>query len=321
MMSGLFDVVCVGVVTVDALALVERYPGADERVVGEAVSISGGGPAANAAVVLARQGLSVSFVGRVGRDSSGDHAIHLLASEGVDVSGVLYDETVQTQASCIVVSKDTQSRAISTLAIPPLPPIEQFGLRAGEVIASARWVHTDHLGFAPIARFLRPLDKAKRPRLAVDAGNPVPELDVALLDLYVPTTESLVREFGCEHTPDGVNAAAAKALAAGAAAVVATNGRHGSIAWWRDGFAPGQIGGRVEVPAFQGIPIRSTLGAGDVFHGALLSSLCRGCDWKAALTQANATAALSCRALDGRSAVPALDELMTYVSSAAPSVA
>jgi sulfofructose kinase len=63
-----FQVVCVGVVTIDALALVDRYPAADERVVGDQVSIVGGGPAANAAVVLARQGIPVAFVGRVGAD-------------------------------------------------------------------------------------------------------------------------------------------------------------------------------------------------------------------------------------------------------------
>lgn len=313
MSSSSFKVVCVGVVTVDALSLVDRYPAADERVVGEEVIVSGGGPAANAAVVLARQGVPVAFVGRVGADATGEQALRLLASEGVDVSGVLRDPNVPTQASCVIVSKSTQTRAISTLAVPPLPALEAFGERAIELIANAQWVHTDHLGFAPVAAYLKRAGRPTLPRLAVDAGNPVPGLDLSLLDLYVPTTESMVREFGLEHTPAGIAAAAAKALAAGAQAVVATNGRHGSSAWWSERFAPGQAPGRVDVSALDGVTIRSTLGAGDVFHGALISALCRGCDWAAALTQANATAALSCRGLDGRSAVPTLEELRQYV--------
>lgn len=313
MSSSSFKVVCVGVVTVDALSLVDRYPAADERVVGEEVIVSGGGPAANAAVVLARQGVPVAFVGRVGADATGEQALRLLASEGVDVSGVLRDPNVPTQASCVIVSKSTQTRAISTLAVPPLPALEAFGERAIELIANAQWVHTDHLGFAPVAAYLKRAGRPALPRLAVDAGNPVPGLDLSLLDLYVPTTEAMVREFGLEHTPAGIAAAAAKALAAGAQAVVATNGRHGSSAWWNERFAPGQAPGRVDVSALDGVTIRSTLGAGDVFHGALISALCRGCDWAAALTQANATAALSCRGLDGRSAVPTLEELRQYV--------
>jgi sulfofructose kinase len=53
----------------------------------------------------------------------------------------------------------------------------------------------------------------------------------------------------------------------------------------------------------------STLGAGDVFHGALLAYLVRGALLRDALAAANGAAALSCRALDGRSAIPTLDEL------------
>jgi sulfofructose kinase len=53
----------------------------------------------------------------------------------------------------------------------------------------------------------------------------------------------------------------------------------------------------------------STLGAGDVFHGALLAFLVRGASLEEALRAANAAASLSCRALDGRTAIPTIDEL------------
>ena len=136
-MPSLFQVVCVGVVTIDALALVDRYPAADERVVGDQISIVGGGPAANAAVVLARQGISVAFVGRVGADPEGEQAVRLLEREGVDVSGVMRDSEVPTQASCVVVSKENKTRAISTLAVPPLPSLAEMGPRALELVRGA----------------------------------------------------------------------------------------------------------------------------------------------------------------------------------------
>ncbi len=53
----------------------------------------------------------------------------------------------------------------------------------------------------------------------------------------------------------------------------------------------------------------STLGAGDVFHGALLAGLVREVPLHEALEFANICAALSCRSLDGRSAVPTLEEV------------
>jgi sugar/nucleoside kinase (ribokinase family) len=61
-------------------------------------------------------------------------------------------------------------------------------------------------------------------------------------------------------------------------------------------------------PAFEVDPV-STLGAGDVFHGALLAQLVRDVPLVEALTAASACAALSCRALDGRSAIPTAREL------------
>jgi sugar/nucleoside kinase (ribokinase family) len=221
------------------------------------------------------------------------------------------DPGVSTQASCVVVSKETKTRAISTLADPPLPSLAEMGPRPLELVAAAGWVHTDHLGFGPVADLLRTMSPSTRPRLAVDAGNPVEGLDISLLDLYVPTAESLAAQYGHPATTAGVEKAAGLALADGARAVVATSGSEGSTAWWSAAFAPGSDAGRVHVPAATGIEIMSTLGAGDVFHGALLSALCRGLAWHQALRQANDTAALSCRALDGRSAVPTLAELIT----------
>jgi sulfofructose kinase len=309
-MPSSFQVVCVGVVAIDALALVDHYPAADERVVGEQVCIVGGGPAANAAVVLARQGIPVAFVGRVSADEQGEQALRLLEAEGVNTSGAMRDPHVPTQVACVVVSKASKTRAISTLAVPPLPSLAEMSPRAVELVAAAEWVHTDHLGFAPVAQLLAGMDPVQRPRLSVDAGNPVRRLDVSLLDLYVPTTESLAAQYRQPPTTDGVEKAAHLALADGAKAVVATSGSEGSTAWWSADFLAGMDPGRVHVKAAAGIEIVSTLGAGDAFHGALLSALCRRLDWPEALRQANDTAALSCRALDGRSAIPTLAELI-----------
>lgn len=304
------EVVCVGVVTVDALALVDRYPDRDERIESEQVSIVGGGPAANAAVVLARQGVSVAFAGRVGDDAAGEQALHLLELEGVDVSAAIRDPRVSTQSSCVVVSVSAQSRAICTSKVPPW---EELSSTAQELIESASWVHGDHLGYAPTQRFLQRLDR--RPRFSLDAGNAISDLELGDIDLYVPTMTSLLARYG--HCREGDDAAR-EALGDGALVVVATDGAAGSTAWW--GTSGAVIGGaagpgNVHVPASAGVDIVSTLGAGDVFHGALISAICRRLPWAEALRAANTTAALSCRALDGRSAVPDLAELQTQLDA------
>jgi sulfofructose kinase len=64
--------------------------------------------------------------------------------------------------------------------------------------------------------------------------------------------------------------------------------------------------------------VRSTVGAGDVFHGALVARLAAGRGFPEAVREATTAAALSCRGLDGREAIPTSDELRMAVESAPP---
>jgi sulfofructose kinase len=84
--------------------------------------------------------------------------------------------------------------------------------------------------------------------------------------------------------------------------VVVTRGAQGCTAYT-------QAGDVVEAPAAAFDGLVSTLGAGDVFHGALLAALVREQPLADALDFANRAAALSCRALDGRSAIPTVEEV------------
>ena len=80
--------VCVGVITIDTIALVEKYPGEDERVVAQEIIRAGGGPAAVAAVALSRLGIKSAIVGTIGDDADGHEVLRIFAKEGVDTSGI-----------------------------------------------------------------------------------------------------------------------------------------------------------------------------------------------------------------------------------------
>jgi sugar/nucleoside kinase (ribokinase family) len=133
--------------------------------------------------------------------------------------------------------------------------------------------------------------------VSVDGGNPIEGLDLQDVSLYAPTAERLLAEFGTAEA----------ALEAGAELVVVTHGEHGSTATTSDGK-------RVEAPGVPCDGFVSTLGAGDVFHGALLAYLVWGARLQDALLAANTAASLSCRALDGRTAIPTFDELERSLS-------
>jgi sulfofructose kinase len=271
-------VVCVGLATRDTLLKVPRHPAADELVLATDAAVAGGGPAATAAVTLARLGVPVSFVGSVGADEAGVFIRDGLAAEGVDVSELAVLPGRRSPQSAVYIASGT--RAIAAFPGDAGPP--RLSARAERLCHEADWVHVDWTGYRTVPG---------ETRLSVDAGIPVVDLDLAGVALYAPTETGLEHDFG----------SAEAALAAGAELVVVTKGARGCAAYTR--------GGELEVPATSIRDPVSTLGAGDVFHGALLAALVWEQPLAEALALANRAAALSCRALDGRSAIPTLAEL------------
>jgi len=265
------SVVCAGLATRDTILRVQRLPPPDGRVVAEERVVAGGGPAATAAVALARLGVETAFVGAVGDDEAGRFVAAGLAAEGVDVSALAIVPGARTPESTVLVSPGGARAIVHVPGDAPFP----------EVDVAADWLHVDHVGYG----------HGDGRRLSIDGGNPIEGLDLRDVALYAPTEEALRAQVG------GVE----EALAAGAELVVVTRGAAGAIAAGRDGE-------RAEVPG-EPVDAVSTLGAGDVFHGALLAWLVRHAPLREALRAATVAAALSCRALDGRSAIPTLEEL------------
>ncbi|MCS5732515.1 carbohydrate kinase family protein [Herbiconiux daphne] len=294
------DVICVGSATDDVIASVARMPRADERVVATSFLGAGGGPAATAAVALARLGASVGFCGVVGDDDAGLRVRASLEREGVDVRWLTMVPGSRTAQSSIIVSGE--SRAI--VAWPAAEPAA-----ADIPVDASRWLHVDQSGFAPVRAALSGVTDV-RPRLSVDAGNPLPPGDLADVDLFVPSVSSLLTRYPASA---GREAAITAALTDGARVVVATDGSGGAYLRGGDSSAA-DADASICVEGFD-VPVVSTLGAGDVFHGALLAALVAGDALPQAVRSANAVAALSCRALDGRSAIPRRDELADFLNA------
>lgn len=284
------EAVFVGVATLDAIALVDGFPAPDDRVLATQIAYAGGGPAATAAVAAARLGVASAFVGTVGGDANGRTILESLESEGVDVSGVRISADESSAASVVVVDRVRDSRAICNR---PAPRID---ISAGlHLIAASPVVHVDHAGWGPVTAAEVVRDGQL---LSVDAGNPIPGFTPRAVGLYVPTVEALRRSY---DTTRPVGDLLAMAVADGCDVVVATDGARGSSALTAAGTS-------AHAPAHT-VEILSTLGAGDVFHGALVAARVKGLPLEQQLAFANVTAALSCRGLDGRSRIPSLAEV------------
>lgn len=291
------EVVCVGVITIDTIALVDSYPAEDERVLAKEIVRAGGGPAAVAAVALTRLGIRTAIAGTIGDDADGAEVMKIFARENIDTTGISIGESA-TSGSVIVASREHSTRAISTRQ-----PMKQQALNLGakDLIKQASWVHVDHVGITQLTE--AGLRRGVGPLISFDAGYGVEKFDASTVDLFVPTD----RQIAARH-PDLDFAAALEEDATGAGnTVVATRGSKGSSAFSTDT-------GLISAPSFN-VEIKSTLGAGDVFHGALVAQLIHGHPLQEAMRRANAVAALSCRGLDGQSMIPTTSELNEYLEA------
>ena len=129
-------------------------------------------------------------------------------------------------------------------------------------------------------------------KISIDIGYQSPGLSSADYDLYVPS-ENI--------TSDVTTAKQDKNL------VVISQGEKGSI--YSDGINSGVV-------KALDLEILSTLGAGDVFHGALLAAQIWGKSIKESVEIANVVAGLSCRGLDGQSGIPRKNELDAFMAKA-----
>ena len=245
-------IVCVGLATRDTIYRLPEFPEPDGRVVATERVVAGGGPAATAAVAIARLGVPVRFVGVIDGELP-----------GVETHGM----PGRMVESTILVGPD------GTRAIVTEQP-ERFDCPPG-LLEDADWIHADHVGYNAIPA-------RNTVQLSVDAGFPLPDADVAAVDLWSPP----------EVLDDGRRGRL----------TVVTRGADGCTAYTADGETIDVLGEHVD-------GLVSTLGAGDVFHGALLAAFAHGLGLRDALGAANRAAALSCRALDGRSAIPTWDEV------------
>jgi sulfofructose kinase len=324
--AGAF-VMCVGAAALDLVLDVERLPAEDGRARATAAILAGGGPAATAAVAMSRLGARVSFVGSVGADDAGQLIREGLARENVDVSNLRTVDGSTSTMSAGIVRSASGSRTL--VAYPGSSPEIEVTAEVEAVSRAASWIHADHAGYAVVRELRR---RGVETLVSVDGGNPIADLDLTLVDLYAPAAPELLRWTGSETVEAGLE----HAVESGATVAIATQGVSGSTAAGRISpdspdasvaFREGRAN-RADAPPWtihqaayrvaedQG----STLGAGDVFHGALLAAILSGRSLRAAMAFASAAAALSCRAIDGRSAIPTAAQVEELIAARAADV-
>ena len=312
-----------------------------------------GSASAICAVGLARLGVPVAFIGRVGCDVWGDFCIDTLCGEGVDVSGITCDEALKTGITVSISS--TAERALVTypgsIASLTLAHLADFTFKGdGHLHISSYYLQT---GLRPGCRELFQRATAAGWTTSLDPGcdpddrwNKNAELYETLreVDVFFPNDVELTALTG-----EADSIAALRQLDNGRTLTVVKRGARGALALdsrddrrdppehreRRDRHErldhldrherherhehcadrDNRERGAIEVvpPA---VEVADTTGAGDSFNAGFLYAWLQGRPLDACLRAATACGALSTRGVGGTASQPSADELEACMRAA-----
>jgi sulfofructose kinase len=293
-----FDVAGIGENSLDLLAVVAEHPASDTKQRLQRFARQPGGQIATALVACARLGWKTRYIGRFGDDDFGARSRESLVREGVDVTAAISVPGTTNQFAIILVDARSGARTVLWDRHPGLTI--SAGDIAEDVVTSARMLLVDCHEPGAAAQAARYARRALVPTVVdVEAAGPG-VLDVLQQIDCVICAESFPAAF-TGHQELG-RALEALARESRAPFVCVTLGAAGSLAF---------CGGR-EIRT-RGFPVHciDSTGAGDVFRGAFVAGCLRAPDGdiEDVLGYANAAAALNCRGLGARGALPGPEEV------------
>jgi sulfofructose kinase len=299
-----FDVVGMGLNSVDLLCIVPRFPAFNSKMKLNRFSKQGGGQVATAMVALARWGLKTKYLGKIGGDEFGRFSLKSIRDEGVDVSGVVLEPDSATQMAVILVDGSSGERTIlwdrDNRLMYREGELRKTDICCGKILhmdghdthaalQCARWAHEEGIRTVIDTDRVDPLSS----ELLKEIDFVITSAQFPMIFTGIPHREKALLELQ-KHTRGFV---------------CATLGREGAMC-----LVDGNI---VYAPGFQ-VNAVDTTGAGDVFHAGFIYGLLQNWELNEILSFANAAAALKCLDLGGRTGIPGLEEARRFAASARP---
>jgi sulfofructose kinase len=305
--SKSFDVVTLGLNSIDLVAVVAEYPVSNSKQRLQRFARLPGGQMATAAAVCARLGWRTRYIGVFGDDDLGRLSRDSLISEGVDVDSSWTASGATNQFAVVLVDARSGDRTVlwdrhPALSIEP-SAVSPAAVEAGRLLivdcqetaaATAAALYARAAGIPTIIDVER-----VRPGIA----ELLQQIDVIIA----------AQEFPAELTGHEEMGRALETIAreSGAAIVCVTLGEGGSLAL---------VNGREIRTRGFAVDCVDTTGAGDAFRGGFAA----GClhdpqgDIGDLLAYANAVAALNCRALGARGGMPTAKEVEQLLMARSP---
>ncbi|MGI8882900.1 MAG: carbohydrate kinase family protein [Pyrinomonadaceae bacterium] len=299
-----FDAIGFGTNAVDYLIRVPEYPVFNSKIELDNYVQLAGGEIASTMVGLRRLKMKTAYIGRFGADAAGDFGLQTLIDENVNVEYAEQITGAQTQIAFIIIDARNGERTViwkrdEKLSFAP----EEVPV---EIIKRAKIFHATTHDTPACARLAKEA-KATGAIVSIDIDNIFDGLleMIPLIDIFISSAEFPEKLLGISDKKTALREINRRF---GCPVVGMTLGAKGSLILCENEF--------IETEGFE-VPngCKDTTGAGDAFRVGLLYGLLKGETVETAAKMANAVAALKCRAVGARTALPNEVELQRLMRS------
>ena len=306
-------IVCLGILVADIVARpLNALPERGRLVLVDEMGLHTGGCATNAASALARLGLPVEAIGRIGSDLAGDFVISAMQERGIGTRGVRRDPQIGTSLTIVLVDPDGERRFVHYLGANAYLTLEDLDLG---IIEGASILHIGGalvmpgIDGEPTAELLR---KARAAGVITfldivwdDTGRWLDVLAPCLpwVDYFIPSLPEAQAMTGLEDPL----AIAHNLLARGPSVVGLKLGAQGCLVIT-------QAGEIICSPAFQ-VEVVDATGAGDAFAAGFIAGVWQGWPLEKTAQFANAVGALCVTGLGAAGGVRSLSETLKFMET------
>ena len=302
------SVVVVGGMNMDLVCKTAVAPRSGETVVGESFYKGLGGKGANQAIMIARLGVPVSFIGRVGDDEFGQEMLASMRASGVGVEHMKVTKGCSSGIAIIIVDANAQNQIVVVPGANAKVSPDDIGEAEG-VIARASLVVTQfETSVETVKETLAVASKHHVPVILNPApviSEPIKPSLLRQVEILVPNETEAESLTGVKHdTPDFAQEVIAAFQRMGVRTSIITMGEAGSV------LATGKEMKRI--PAFEVAPVDTTA-AGDAFVGALAAGFLFITDMDMLARFASAAGALAVTKRGSQVSLPKHQELEEFL--------
>jgi len=305
----MLDVVVVGELNADLIFQeIQSFPETGKEKLAKDMMLTMGSASAILATNIARLGLKVGFVGKIGRDTLGELVLDSLNARNVDCSGIDVDDQVKTGVTVVMSFPDDYAMLtyMGAMEVFSLDDVDFDYLKKG------KHMHLSSYYLQPKMRpgYIELFRRAKQIGLttSLDPGWDTEEVwaeDIFevldYVDVFLPNEQEAL----LISKTDNLEEALLK-LNQHASTVVVTRGSQGAVC--RSNIKT------VRAKVFSVEP-KDTTGAGDSFNAGFLYQWLQGGDINKCMIYGSACGAIATTKMGGSTASPTIDELEKFLLS------